>query len=538
MRRILTTVSVLAICAPAFAQGIDSQGAAQLQKDIARYIGNRAFEKGVIKVEPEGDAYQLTIDFKSLVDALPKQDFVKFDVPAYVLAVKPRADGAWDVSSALPSKGTFEVKTPDGQQNTAIEIKDGKFSGVYDAALATFTSMTSSMAGMTMSSKDPKSSVQASTGAAKMTGTGAKAADGGVDFTMNQTVADFSETVTIDDPESGMKVPLTFHSPSFVVDAAAKGLRSRAMLDLVAFGVANQEKAQVKANQAELKTLLLAALPVWQRFDGAYNFKDFKVGTPLGEFGMTELVAKFGADGVSQNGKLSYGLKASGLTVPAIAAQMLPTWSVSLLPTDIELNFGGSNLDLDTMARKTIETFDLTKEPPLPADFGDKIGAEFLAKSPKVLIEPSIVKNKDTEVAFKGEVRFPFDKPDPTKKPDMDLTVTVLGYDKVVETLQEAAKTTPDAGNAVAAALAMKGFAKTLPDGRIEWALNVKPDGSVAVNGVTVKGPDPVVDPAEDGTTGDDAILEEGTNPAQDGTEPAEEGAGQEEQAPQPPAQQ
>ena len=538
MRRILTTVSALAICAPAFAQGIDSQGAAQLQKDVARYIGNQAFEKGVIKVEPEGDAYQLTIDFKSLVNALPKQDFVKFDVPAYVLAVKPRTDGAWDVSSALPSKGTFEVKTPDGQQNTAIEIKDGKFSGVYDAALATFTSMTSSMAGMTMASKDPKSSVQASVGATTMTGTGAKAAGGGVDFTMNQTVADFSETVTIDDPESGMKVPLTFHSPSLVVDAAAKGLRSRAMLDLVAFGVANQEKAQVKANQAELKTLLLAALPVWQRFDGAYNFKDFKVGTPLGEFGMTELVAKFGADGVSQNGKLSYGLKANGLTVPAIAAQMLPTWSVSLLPTDIELNFGGSNLDLDTMARKTIETFDLTKEPPLPADFGDKIGAEFLAKSPKVLIEPSIVKNKDTEVAFKGEVRFPFDKPDPTKKPDMDLTVTVLGYDKVVETLQEAAKTTPDASNAVAAALAMKGFAKTLPDGRIEWAMNVKPDGSVAVNGVTVKGPDPVVDPAEDGTTSDDAILEEGTDPAQDGTEPAEEGAGQEEQAPQPPAQQ
>lgn len=536
MRRVLTTVSALAICAPAYGQSIDSQGAAQVQKDIARYLGSQAFDKGVIKVEPKGDVYQLTIDFKALVNALPKQDFVKFDVPAYVLAVKPRADGAWDVSSALPAKGTFEVKTPDGQQNTEIEIKDGKFSGVYDTALATFTSMASSMAGMTMSSKDPKSSVQASAGASTMTGSGGKAADGGVDFTMNQTVADFSETVTIDDPESGMKVPLTFRAPSFAVDATAKGLRSRAILDLVAFGVANQDEAKVKANQAELKTLLLAALPVWQRFDGSYNFKDFKLGTPLGEFGMTELVAKFGADGVSQNGKLNYGFKTSGLTVPASAAQMLPTWSISLLPTDVELNFAGSNLDLDTMARKTIDTLDLTKEPPLPADFGDKIGAEFLAKSPKILIEPSFVKNKDAEIAFKGEVRFPFDKPDPTKKPDMDLTVTVLGYDKIVETLQEAAKTTPDASNAVTAALAMKGFAKTLPDGRIEWVLNGKSDGSVAVNGVTVKGPDPIVDPAEDGAAGD-AIQEEGTDPAQDATEPAQE-EGQEEQAPQQPTQQ
>ncbi|WP_200911742.1 hypothetical protein [Mesorhizobium sp. 1M-11] len=537
MRRILTTVSALAICTPAFGQGIDSQGAAQVQKDISRYFGSQAFEKGVIKVEPKGDAYQLTIDFKALVNAFPKQDFVKFDVPAYVLAVKPRTDGSWDVSSVLPAKGTFEVKTPEGQQNTEIEIKDGKFSGLYDPALAAFTAVTSSMAGMTMTSKDPKSNVQASAGATTMTGTGAKAADGGVDFTMSQTVADFSETVTIDDPESGMRVPLTFHSPSFAVDATAKGLRSRAILDLVAFGVANQEEAKVKANQAELKTLLLAALPVWQRFDGAYNFRDFKVGTPLGEFGMTEMVAKFGADGVSQNGKLSYGLKASGLTVPAIAAQMLPAWSVSLLPTDIELNFGGSNLDLDTMARKAIDTFDLTKEPPLPEDFGDKIGAEFLAKSPKVLIEPSIIKNKDTEIAFNGEVRFPFDKPDPTKKPDMDLTITVSGYDKIVEKLQEAAKTTPDASNAVAAALAMKGFAKTLPDGRIEWALNAKPDGTVVVNGVTVKAADPVVDPSQEGVTDDEAIQEEGTDPAQDTTEPSE-GADQPEQAPQQPAQQ
>ena len=535
MRRVLTTVSALAICAPAFAQGIDAQGAAQIQKDIARYLGNQAFEKGVVKVEPKGDAYQLTVDFKALVKAMPEQDFVKFDLPPYVLNVKPRPDGTWDVGSTFSSKGTFEVKGPEGQQTTEFDLKDGKMAGVYDPALAAFTNLTSSMAGMTMASKDAKSSVEARAGATTMTGTATKAADGGVDFAMSQTMADFSETVTIDDTETGMKMPLTFNSPSLVVDATAKGLRSRAILDLVGFGVANEDEAKLKANQAELKTLLLAALPVWQRFDGTYKFKDLKVGTPLGEFNTTELVAKFGADGVSKNGTVSYGLKASGLTVPAIAAQMLPTWSASLLPTDIELNFGGANLDLDTMARKSIDAFDLTKEPPLPAEFGDQIGAEFLAKSPKVLIEPSVIKNKDTEIAFKGEVRFPYDKPDPTKKPDVDMTVTVSGYDKIVETLQEASKTTPDASNAVAAALAMKGFAKTLPDGRIEWVVNGKSDGSVIVNGVTVKAADPVVQPGEEGVTDDNATDDQATDPAQDPdqSEEAPQDSEQEQPAPQ-----
>ena len=150
MRRVLTTVSALAICAPAFAQGIDAQGAAQIQKDIARYLGNQAFEKGVVKVEPKGDAYQLTVDFKALVKAMPEQDFVKFDLPPYVLNVKPRPDGTWDVGSTFSSKGTFEVKGPEGQQTTEFDLKDGKMAGVYDPALAAFTNLTSSMPGMTM----------------------------------------------------------------------------------------------------------------------------------------------------------------------------------------------------------------------------------------------------------------------------------------------------------------------------------------------------------------------------------------------------
>ncbi|MGX7873047.1 hypothetical protein ACVDG5_009785 [Mesorhizobium sp. ORM6] len=50
----------------------------------------------------------------------------------------------------------------------------------------------------------------------------------------------------------------------------------------------------------------------------------------------------------------------------------------------------------------------------------------------------------------------------------------------------------------------MKGFAKTLSDGRLEWVVSTKADGSVTVNGVMLKPADPAVgDGVDDGNGGD-----------------------------------
>ena len=35
------------------------------------------------------------------------------------------------------------------------------------------------------------------------------------------------------------------------------------------------------------------------------------------------------------------------------------------MPTELDLNLGGANLDLDSLVREAIEAFDLTKEPPI-----------------------------------------------------------------------------------------------------------------------------------------------------------------------------
>ncbi|RUZ33592.1 hypothetical protein, partial [Mesorhizobium sp. M7A.F.Ca.US.003.02.1.1] len=322
-------------------------------------------------------------------------------------------------------------------------------------------------------------------------------ATGGVDFTTSQKVSSFVEAINFDDPESGLKFPVTVRSPELSVEASGKGVQTKPLLDLLAFAVANEDEATLKANQAQLKSLLFAALPLWQRIDGTYGFKDFAVESPVGNFGATQLSTVFGSDGVAQNGTITYGIKASGLTVPT---QLLPSWSVGLLPTDVDLNFGGANIDLDSMAKKAIEAFDLNKNPPLSAEFGQQLKADFMAKSPKVVLGHSTVKNKDTEIALEGEMTFP------GEKPEGSVTVDVAGFDKLVEGLQEAAKSEPEVSQYVPVALMAKGFGKTLPDGRLEWIVNAKADGSVTVNGVMLKPADPAVDDGDgDDDSGDDS---------------------------------
>ncbi|RUZ54192.1 hypothetical protein EN956_15735, partial [Mesorhizobium sp. M7A.F.Ca.CA.004.05.2.1] len=202
MNRALPFVFLLALSAPAFGQTVDSQGAKQLSDDLSRYVGKQAIDKGILKVSLEGGAYRILFDFKALAASFPDQKLLKFDFAPYALMVKPRSDGSWDVSMDFSQTASFEFNGPEGLQSTQFSIKDGKGSGVYDPNLAAFTSGTSSMAGMTMASKDAKQHMEASTGAGIATVAATKSATGGVDFTTSQKVSSFVEAIDFDDPES------------------------------------------------------------------------------------------------------------------------------------------------------------------------------------------------------------------------------------------------------------------------------------------------------------------------------------------------
>ena len=276
MRQLLPIVSCLFLSTPVFAQTVDADGAQRLTDDLARYVGQGAFTSNVVSVTVEGSAYRIAVDFKALVGLASAMDpGVKLDITPLAVLAKPLPDGNWEVASDSVPGGSFEFDGPQGHQSMNWSVADARFSGIYDPALATFRSMSGSLGGMTMASKDAIQDLDASIGPGTFALTGGPSGGGGVDFTLSEAFTNFAENVRVADPSSGANLPFSVKAATLSIDASGQGYRTRALLDLLAFGVANADKAKITANQAELKTRLLAALPVWNRIDGSYRFGDY-----------------------------------------------------------------------------------------------------------------------------------------------------------------------------------------------------------------------------------------------------------------------
>src|SRR5262245_6873423 len=253
VRKLLAIVPCLFLVTPAFAQTVDVSGAQQLADELARYLSKAAFDKHIVSVEPHGEAYRIAVDFKALAAlASPMDPGAKIELTPLAVLAKPGSEGTWDVTADSIPAGSIEVDGPQGRQSMQWAVDGAKFTGVFDPALATFRNMSGSQAGMTLSSKEAKQEVQASIGPGTFTMTGAASSGGGVDFTLSEAFTNFTEIVKAKDESTGTDFPMTLKSGNLSVNAAGTGYRTRAMLDLLAFGIANADEAKIKANQAAL----------------------------------------------------------------------------------------------------------------------------------------------------------------------------------------------------------------------------------------------------------------------------------------------
>jgi hypothetical protein len=486
LRYVLPLVCLLA-APPAYAQAVDAAGADQITANLSRYLGSTVFEKGVVKVAVDGDAYKLEVDFDQLLSLFSAEDTLKLDFDPYVLRLKPRPDATWDVTGDMAPNGSWEATSEQGPVTGAITIADDSFSGIYDPSMAYFPVANGKFGAFSMTSSSPDQSSDSAFASGSFELQSTKNSASGVDFTARYSMQGFTQTNRTTVPEPGMDLPMVIRSPEVSYDSSGTGLRTKPILDLLAFAVANGEEAKLKAAEPQLKTLLREALPLWEHLTGAYKWRELSVGTPMGIFGAANAGIEVAMDGVRKDGTIAYRFLVDDLTMPA---DVLPKWTLPLLPEDIDLNFGGSGVDLEGPATMAIDAIDLEKDPPIAEEVGDSIVAQFMASPPKFLINRSIVRNKDTEISAEGEVTFAGGKPAVTA------TVEAAGFDKAMETIQQAMAAAPEAQQVYLVAVAAQGFAKTLSDGRLQWAIEMTPDGAVTVNGAMVKPADPTAAPS------------------------------------------
>lgn len=514
MRRLLLISCMMAVTTPVFAQTVDAEGADELAATLSKYFGKTAIEKKIINVVPEVDNYRITFSTAKLLESLPKQDYIKGDFGEYSLLTKPLADGSWNVTSSTMPRGSVEMVTPTGPETLQWSIDNANISGIFDPKIGAFSKASFAYGSFKLKSTSPTQDVEASAGSAKGETIGTAAASGGVDFSSVQSAADFRETMTIKAPAptdgaatdgGATPAPATPAEPLKVViqgnelgaNADAKGFRNLQLLDLWAFFIAHAgEKTLKDTEQTELKTKVLAALPLWDKLSGAYHLADLDVETPLGPFAAKNVSQELNFDGISKSGGYHYAFRTNGLKYPSLP---IPEWSAQFLPTDVEFAFGTTGIDLDTVAKAAVADMDLNREKPFSDEFEASTAAAFMMNPPKVVINKSLIRTADTELTVEGEVSFA------ALKPESRTTWEMAGFDVALDRLTKASKQEPEIKNYIVFAKLAKDFGTQLPNGHIQWVVDQKADGSVSVNGNPVKGPDPVVEPGDDTLDGDAA---------------------------------
>ncbi|PWV97072.1 hypothetical protein [Phyllobacterium myrsinacearum] len=527
MRKLFLISCVMALSAPAFAQTIDAKGADELANTLSKYVGKTALKNGILKVAPEADGYRITFSTDAFLKAMPKQDLLKGSLGEYSILTKPLADGTWNVTSGNMPSAAFEVSGPKGPESFQWSVDDGSWTGLFDPKIGTFSTSTFAYDAFKLSLKSAEQDIDASASAAKGQMLATAAASGGVDLNMTQSFANFNETIVTklpnldaasdegeaaktetpktETPAAGEPVKVTLRSSELGSVAEGKGLRNRELMDLWAFVIAHvDEKKLNKAGQDELKQKLKAALPLWDKLKGEYHFKDFAVETPLGNFAAQNISQETNLDGISKDGAYHYAMRTNGLKYPALP---IPEWGVPFLPTDVELVIGTAGVDLDTVVKGAIDDMDLNREKVLSEEFEAATAAQFLVAPPKLVISKSLVRTADAELTVEGEMTFT------GLKPASHTTWEMAGFDKVVERLNKAAETDAEIKNYITFVKLAKDFGTEVDGGRVRWVVDQKADGSVAINGNPVKGPDPVVEPGSDDTMDVPAPEDEEDNP-------------------------
>ena len=305
MRRHFFEASLFALLVastPALAEPATGDGAKAIAQGFAAYFGRSAIDQGIIAVTPQGEDYKVAVDLQHVIDGL--------GIPAgsvklapFSFLTTPQQGGTWKVAAtSFPSIG-LSFSTPEGQYGGTVALNGYKFSGVYDPKLASFITAnnTIDLIDVKWTAKDTEVTLQESGSVTDFQGS--DAGGGAVTGKLRHTVKSLVETVKVT-PAAGksgsppaMPVNISYKIGGMTTDGTLDTMRSRSMLDLWAYLVSLQGPEHVVEHQDDVKSRLLAILPLWKSTKVNLALNGVSAELPFGSVGMKTLTEKVSLSG-------------------------------------------------------------------------------------------------------------------------------------------------------------------------------------------------------------------------------------------------
>jgi hypothetical protein len=478
MRSTITGLAFLLLTSTTYA-ATTAEEAAKVQANMEAYFG-----KGMLKIEPNGDAFKAKFDAsKSLetakaIDAMKAQD-ITVSMPKFEFDLAPLGNGKWKITHSGTMnfsgavKDQIKIEEVFGSNNMVLE---------YDEALGNFSNYSAEAKDITLN----EDISETSGGPAKLNGKidsmsfkGTSVANpaGGIDIKVDENIGplNFVESVS---PTGEAPVSVNIKADGGSFSMSATGTKSLELLGLWRFLVANPSQDAIVKAQTDYKALLVAALPLFANMQGAGAMNKLQIGSPVGNIELGKATFGMSVNGVQKDGKFQESFGFEGLGLPEA---IVPPFAKSLVPNAANVDFAISGYDAETPAKAALAIMDLSKPDIVPKEMADQLMKMLLPTGEATLtLSKTFVSNDLYNIAVEGNLTG-----GPGGLPKGKAHITAKGLDAIMKAIQDAP---PEAGlqQGSAVIIVAKGLGKAESDGSLSWDVESAGDGKVTVNGTDI----------------------------------------------------
>jgi hypothetical protein len=458
------------------------EGAKQMLDGYVAVFGREIADKGIVTVDPHGDAYKVIWHVSRALPVAPSPPS-QFQMGDFAYEITPGSGGAWRMTAdAFPSI-VFDTPTDTGRMSGRINLTGMNIDSAYDPAQPVpFTSrsiigdvlgdLRILEAGKVIPFRIEESGVQVDM---KQTKT-----DAGANLELHQTLRTIVERLSVPiETQPNARVDMTFKVGGATVDGTVDRFRTEQALAAWRFFLAHKDEAKNEASVAAVKTILAAGLPGWQKMNFTTELSDLAFDITLARAHVKALRETIDLPGFTEVATGGFGFKIDELNV---RSPFLPEGFESLLPLSLSFDLGVKLTGLDQVAKIALADHDFMLEKEISPE-GKATIAQILKNSePTFTLAPGYLRLPLVDIAYQGEVKV---SPDDFLKGHFVVSADTL--DKILAFVRPFGVVSPDVAKAVLVIVAAKGMAKAGPDGRLNWDIEMTgPPRQLTINGAPI----------------------------------------------------
>ncbi|MBW9055077.1 hypothetical protein [Rhizobium mesosinicum] len=482
--KLVTTTSLVALTLLGAAQGaeINQDGANKLRDSLTKVLPDDFAKSGFVTVNPAGNRYEVIYDLAKLLSKADPAKVVVNGLTPWSVFATPLDSGLWNLEGNNNVNISGNFKGPDEKTTEfTYSIASMVYNGVFDPAIAYLRSGDFKASDIRVTSKSDTDQVDATFAGMnyKLDSADSAGGNGRLDFKANGSLSGLSETVT-----SSQMPPVNIKAASIDFNANVASLPAKEIRDVVFFILDHvDEKNLSKEDGEKLKSILKASFPLFSSVNETITANNLAIGTAAGSGGAKAFGYNFSVDGPSDAVRFGFGMNVQDVTLDSPA---VPAAYHGFLPKSLDMQIAVPDMDFaafsDEFMKIDFSSGDSSEESGKQAAeklFHDGI---FVVDLPKFAAVSDVY---DIDITGKLQGRT-----DTQKDYSVQASVLARDLDKSIAAIQELAKSDPNLQQVSFGMMMAKGFAKTDPDGRSRWDISVAGDGSVAINGQQIKGPD------------------------------------------------